>query len=194
VESAPAARAFRTPAQFRAWLSRHHSTATELLVCCYKTHAAARGMIYAQALDEALCFGWIDGVRRRLDAESFSIRFSPRKSRSIWSRVNVAHVERLMRAGRMTASGLAAFNARDERRTGVYSFEQDRPSLAPAYTKRFRADKAAWAWFQAEAPWYRRTTVHWVMSAKREATRLKRLSVLIACSSEGTRIPPLRRT
>ncbi|HET9293894.1 MAG TPA: YdeI/OmpD-associated family protein [Gemmatimonadales bacterium] len=187
-------RAFRTPAQFRAWLSRNHSTATELLVCCYKTHAAARGMIYAQALDEALCFGWIDGVRRSLDADSFSIRFSPRKSRSIWSRVNVAHVERLTRAGRMTESGLAAFKARDELRTGVYSFERPAAALAPAFVKRFRANKAAWAWFQSQTPWYRRTSVHWVMSAKREETRKKRLDVLIGCSGEASRVPPLRRT
>jgi len=187
-------RAFRTPAGFRTWLSRNHSTATELIVRCYRTHAAARGMTYAQALDEALCFGWIDGVRRSLDADSFSIRFSPRKSRSIWSLVNVAHVERLTRAGRMTDSGLAAFNARDERCTGVYSFERPAAALTPAYTRRFRADKTAWAWFQSQPPGYRRTSVHWVMSATREETRMRRLHVLIACSGEATRIPLLRRT
>jgi uncharacterized protein YdeI (YjbR/CyaY-like superfamily) len=187
-------RAFRTPAGFRTWLSRNHSTATELIVRCYRTHAAARGMTYAQALDEALCFGWIDGVRRSLDADSFSTRFSPRKSRSIWSLVNVAHVERLTRAGRMTESGLAAFNARDERRTGVYSFERQAAALTPSYTRRFRADKTAWAWFQSQPPGYRRTSVHWVMSATREETRTRRLDVLIACSGEATRIPLLRRT
>jgi uncharacterized protein YdeI (YjbR/CyaY-like superfamily) len=150
-------------------------------------------MTYTQALDEALCFGWIDGVRRRLDADSFSIRFSPRKSRSIWSLVNVAHVERLTRAGRMTTSGLAAFKTRDARRTGVYSFEKRAAGLAPAYAKRFRTNTDAWAWFQAQAPWYRRTSMHWVMSAKRQETQRNRLEVLIACSGAAKRIPPLRR-
>jgi uncharacterized protein YdeI (YjbR/CyaY-like superfamily) len=149
---------------------------------------------YSQALDEALCYGWIDGVRRRLDADSFSVRFTPRKPGSIWSRVNVGHVERLVRAKRMTKAGLAVFEAREERRTGIYSFEQRKAGLAPAFRQQFQKHKAAWTWFQQEAPWYRRTSSFWVMSAKRDETRVKRLETLIACAASGTRIPPLRRS
>src|SRR5260370_1060901 len=125
--------AFRTPAAFRAWLKAHHKAATELVVRLDKTHAADPGLTYAQALDEALCFGWIDGVRRRVDADSFSVRFAPRRPRSIWSLVNIAHVRRLIKAGRMTKPGLAAFEARDERRTGIYSFERRAARFTPAY-------------------------------------------------------------
>ena len=190
----PSPTAFKTPAAFRAWLKKNHRTATELVVRLFKVHAAGRGITYAQALDEALCFGWIDGVRRGLDADSFTIRFSPRKPRSIWSRVNVAHVERLVRTKRMTPPGLAAFEARDEKRTGIYSFEQRPTTLAPAHLRAFRANKAAWAHYQAQAPWYRRTSAYWVMSAKKEETRAKRLAILIDCSARGTTIPQLTRT
>lgn len=184
---------FKTPSAFRAWLRKNHTTASFLVLRISKNRAAATGLTYAQALDEALCYGWIDGVRRRLDSEGFSVRFSPRKPRSIWSRVNVRHVERLVQARRMTKAGLAVFELREEGRTGVYSFEQRRTDLDPAYRRRFQADKVAWRYFQQEAPWYRRTSSHWVMSAKREDTRLKRLQTLIACSAEGVRIPQLRR-
>lgn len=183
---------FRTPAAFRAWLTRNHATATELVLRCFKTHAAEQGVTYSQALDEALCFGWIDGVRRRVDDDSFSVRFTPRKLRSIWSRVNIAHVERLTKAGRMKKPGLTAFEARTEGCTGVYSFERQ-AMLAPAYARIFRAHPAAWPYYQSQAPWYRRTTTHWIMSAKREETRAKRLAILIACSARGTTIPQLTR-
>lgn len=185
----PAPRAFRTPAAFRAWLQSNHRTAPELVVRLYKVAFADRGLTYGQALDEALCFGWIDGVRRGLDAESFSVRFTPRKLRSIWSRVNVAHVERLAREGRMAAAGMAAFAARDEARTGIYSFERAALKLDPAYERRFRANKQAWAYWQAQPPGYRRLNVFRVMSAKQEATRERRLGILIACSARQTRIP-----
>jgi uncharacterized protein YdeI (YjbR/CyaY-like superfamily) len=185
---------FKTPAAFRAWLRKHHKTANALVLRVAKRHAAAGGVTYSQALDEALCYGWIDGVRRRLDADSFSVRFTPRKPGSIWSRVNVGHVERLVRAKRMTKAGLAVFEAREERRTGIYSFEQRKAGLAPAFRQQFQKHKAAWTWFQQEAPWYRRTSSFWVMSAKRDETRVKRLETLIACAASGTRIPPLRRS
>lgn len=185
---------FESPQAFRRWLRKHHRTAEVLVLRIAKRHAAASGVTYAQALDEALCYGWIDGVRRRLDADSFSVRFTPRKPRSIWSRVNVAHVERLIQAKRMTQAGLAAFEAREDGRTGIYSFEQRPTVLPPPFRRQFQRHRAAWAWFQQEAPWYRRTSSFWVMSAKREATRLKRLETLIACSAGGTRIPPLKRT
>jgi uncharacterized protein YdeI (YjbR/CyaY-like superfamily) len=185
---------FRNAAAFRAWLRKNHKGETALLVRIYKVHATERGMIYSQALDEALCFGWIDGVRRGLDADSFTIRFSPRKPRSIWSRINVAHVARLIREGRMEKPGLAAFEARSEERTGVYSFERAAAAkLTPALERRFKAVAVAWKHFQAEAPWYRRTTTHWIMSGKKEETQLRRLDLLIDCSRKGVRIPALRR-
>ena len=187
--SAP--KAFRTTAAFRAWLEKHHATATELEIRIFKVHAARRGITYAQALDEALCFGWIDGVVHRLDVDSFSQRFTPRKPRSTWSRRNVGHVERLKEAGRMTAAGLAAYGARDEGRTGLYSFEQEKPELTPAHLKALRANPTAWKFYQGQAPGYRRLTAHWVMSAKKDETRAKRLDVLIDCSARGRKIPPL---
>jgi uncharacterized protein YdeI (YjbR/CyaY-like superfamily) len=185
--------AFPTRAAFRTWLKQHHRTATELLVLIFRTHASDRGLTYADALDEALCFGWIDGVRRSVDGESFSIRFSPRKSRSIWSRVNVTHVERLIREGRMTKAGLEAYTARSPHRTGIYSFEQRPVTLAPAYVRQFRANAAAWKYFQARPPWYRRTSSFWIMSAKREETRLRRLGSLIDCSARQQSIHLLTR-
>jgi len=184
--------AIDSAATFRAWLRRHHRSESALVLRIAKKHAAESGITYAAALDEALCFGWIDGVRRRLDADSFSIRFSPRTPRSIWSLVNVAHAKRLIASKRMTKAGLAAFEARTAGRTGIYSFEQRVTELPAAYRAQFRRQRAAWNNFQQEAPWYRRTSAHWVMSAKREATRLRRLGILIACSAEGTRVPPLR--
>jgi uncharacterized protein YdeI (YjbR/CyaY-like superfamily) len=184
---------FTTPAAFRAWLRTHHRSETALVVRIAKTHAAATGLTYAEALDEALCFGWIDGIRRRLDVDSFSIRFTPRTARSVWSRVNVAHAERLIREKRMTRAGLAAFEARTAGRTGVYAFEQPVTELPAAYRVQFRKQRSAWKYFQQEAPWYRRTSTHWVTSAKREETRLRRLGILIACSGDGVRIPQLRR-
>jgi uncharacterized protein YdeI (YjbR/CyaY-like superfamily) len=185
---------FKTAAAFRSWLRIHHKSSTALVLRIFRIHASDNGITYSQALDEALCFGWIDGVRRSVDANSFSVRFSPRKPRSIWSRVNVRHAERLMRAKRMTKAGLAAFNAREKGRTGVYSFEQRPTELPPAYRRRFQTAKAAWAYYQQEAPWYRRTSSYWVMSAKREETRVRRLETLIACSASRIRIGPLRRT
>lgn len=180
-------------AAFRAWLRKHHRTESAVVLRIARKHAADTGITYAAALDEALCFGWIDGVRRRLDADSFSIRFTPRKPRSIWSRVNVAHVERLSREKRMTRAGRAAFEARTDGRTGIYAFEQPVTELPAGYRVQFRKQRAAWAYFQQEAPWYRRTSTHWVTSARREATRLRRLGILIACSGDGVRIPQLRR-
>jgi uncharacterized protein YdeI (YjbR/CyaY-like superfamily) len=180
---------FKTAAAFRAWLRKNHTVATELLVCLHKKHAAHMGITYVEALDEALCHGWIDGVRRRLDDDSFSIRFTPRKPRSIWSRVNVAHVDRLKQSGRMMPAGLAAFEARDDTRTGIYSFEREAMTFSPDLASRFRADRKAWAFFEKQPPGYQRLNIFRVMSAKREATRLSRLAALIAWSAKGVRAP-----
>ncbi len=184
---------FKTPAALRAWLAANHDTASELVIRLFKVHAADRGVTYAQALDEALCYGWIDGVRRGGDADSFSIRFTPRRPRSIWSRVNMGHVARLMRENRMMKPGLEAFNARDEKRTAVYAFENRPKALAPRFEKRFRASKSAWAFFNQQPPSYRRTVSYWVMSAKREETQERRLEALMECCARGTRIPQLAR-
>lgn len=184
---------FASSSAWRAWLKTNHRQATAIVLQLRKVHVT-RGISYAEALDEALCFGWIDGVRRGHDDDYFTVRFTPRKKGSIWSLVNVRHVERLIAAKKMTAAGRQVFEARQAHRTGIYSFEQKNPrELAPAYRKRFKANKAAWAWYQAAAPYYRRTSTFWVMSARKDETRERRLATLIECSAQGLRIPPLRR-
>ncbi len=190
----PAPRSFKTPAAWRGWLAKNHHTSREILLRLFKVHAADRGVTYKQALDEALCYGWIDGVARRLDADSYCQRFTPRRPRSIWSRINVGHVERLIREKRMTPAGLAAYRARDEKRTGVYSFENRPKSLPPPMAKRFRASKAAWQFYQKQPPWYRRTTTYWVVSAKQEGTRQRRLGALIDCCARGEIVPQVPGT
>jgi uncharacterized protein YdeI (YjbR/CyaY-like superfamily) len=184
-------RSFKTPADWRAWLAKNHRTSREILLRLFKVHAADRGVTYKQALDEALCYGWIDGVARRLDADSYCQRFTPRRPRSIWSRVNIGHVQRLIKEKRMTPAGLAAYEARDEKRVGVYSFENRPKSLPAAMTKRFHASKAAWEFYQKQAPWYRRTTAYWVLSARQEATRERRLDALIDCCARGEIVPQI---
>ena len=179
---------FDSPAKFRAWLRRNHASASDLLVRIRKAGASGPGLSYAQALDEALCYGWIDGVRRRIDNDAFSIRFSPRKPRSIWSRINVGHVKRLIAEGRMTKAGLAAFEAREANRTGIYSFEQEPRDLPREAQRAFKANPGAWKWFQQQAPWYRRVCAHWVTRAKKAETRRRRLARLIACSAEGRQV------
>lgn len=186
-------KAFRSAAAFRAWLEQHHSSKKELLVRLYKVHAKQKGMTYAEALDEALCFGWIDGVRRGVDADSFSVRFTPRKLRSIWSAVNIKRVGELEAAGTMRAGGIAAFSRRESARSNVYAYENRGRGLDDAYERRLRSNARAWKFFQSQAPWYQRTSSYWVMSAKREETRLKRLETLIDSSEHQRRIPPLAR-
>jgi uncharacterized protein YdeI (YjbR/CyaY-like superfamily) len=180
--------AFASAAQFRTWLRSHHAGASALLVEIRKAGSSRPGISYAEALDEALCYGWIDGVRRRIDDESFSIRFSPRKPKSIWSRINVAHVKRLIAEGRMQKAGLVAWEAREEKRTGVYAFEQESRELPAVYQRQFRANPKAWKWFRSQAPWYQRLCTHRVISAKKEETRQRRLDDLIAKSASGKRI------
>jgi uncharacterized protein YdeI (YjbR/CyaY-like superfamily) len=187
------ARTFKRAPAFRAWLRANGAKESDLLVRIRKAGSETEGITYAEALDEALCYGWIDGVRRRIDDDGFSIRFSPRKPTSIWSRINVAHVARLKAAGRMRKPGLAAFEARQERRTGVYSFERPPQVLPPAYQRRLRANTKAWDWFQKQAPWYRRVSTHWVVSAKKEETRERRLAQLIARSAAHSPIGLLQR-
>jgi uncharacterized protein YdeI (YjbR/CyaY-like superfamily) len=192
---APAAgapvRFFATAAAFRAWLRRNHAKADVLVVGFHHLASGRGGITYPQALDEALCFGWIDGVRHGLNATSYSIRFTPRRRGSIWSAVNLAHVARLEKAGRMTAAGRAVFAARDPAKARRYSFEVPIRALSPAFAARLAADAKAQAHFDAMTPSYRRTVVHWIMSAKQEATRERRFAALLDSSHRGRRVPPL---
>ncbi len=183
---------FRTSQDFRSWLAKNHATETELIVGFYKKGSGKPSIAYPEARDQALCFGWIDGVRRSLDDVSYTVRFTQRRPASVWSAVNIARVADLKKTGQMATAGLRAFENRLAHRTGLYSFENKPQSLAPAYEKQLRANKRAWEFFQSQAPWYRRSAAFWVMSAKKEETRLKRLGELIADSNVGIRIKLLR--
>jgi uncharacterized protein YdeI (YjbR/CyaY-like superfamily) len=179
---------FSTPADFRAWLERNHASASELLIGFHKKSSGKKSITYPEALDEALCFGWIDGVRRKLNETSYVQRFTPRKPNSIWSLINVRHIERLTKEGRMHASGLAAYARRDPKRTGVYSFENRPRELSAAYEKRFRQHKTAWEFFQAQPAYYKRLLIFRIMSAKKEETQIRRLEQLIEISAKGQRL------
>jgi uncharacterized protein YdeI (YjbR/CyaY-like superfamily) len=187
-------RFFATPARWRAWLEAHHETERELIVGFHKKHTARASITWPESVDEALCFGWIDGVRRSLGPDACSIRFTPRKATSIWSAVNVARVHALIARGATAPAGLRAWQARTPERTGVYSFERHAvATLAPDEEARLRGSKRAVRFFDARPPWYRRAALHWVVSAKRPETRARRLDQLIADSAAGRTIPPLTR-
>ncbi len=183
-------RAFRSPEAFRDWLRRNHGSASELVVRCCKTAWAQRGVTYRQALDEALCIGWIDGVRHAVDESTFAVRFTPRKARSGWSEVNLKRAAELRAEGRMQPAGLAALRRREP---PTYSYESVPRSLSRTFLMRFRAKPEAWRFFQSQPEGYRRTCAFWVMSARRPATREARFGVLLASSEAGERIPLLRR-
>jgi len=184
---------FKSPADFRKWFEKNHAKAQELLVGFYKKGSGKPSITWPESVDQALCFGWIDGIRKSIDDISYTIRFTPRKPRSIWSAINIKRVEELIKLGLMKPAGLEAFQKRNEERSGVYSFEQKNHKLDGAYEKKFRANKKAWTFFQSQPPWYQRTSIWWVMSAKKEETRLKRLATLIDDSAHGRTIAPLRR-
>lgn len=179
---------FATPEKFREWLEKNHASANELLVGFHKKSSGKKSITYAEALDEALCFGWIDGVKRSLNETSYTQRFTPRRARSIWSLVNVKHVERLKKEGRMHAAGLAAYEQRDPKRTGIYAFENAPRDLSAEYEKQFRKVKGAWEYFQTYPPYLKKTVSFWVMSAKKEETRSARLQRLIESCAKGERI------
>jgi uncharacterized protein YdeI (YjbR/CyaY-like superfamily) len=185
---------FERPEDFRRWLERHHDSAPELWVGYFKKASGRASMTWPQSVDEALCFGWIDGVRKRIDDERYTIRFTPRRVGSVWSAVNIGRVAVLSDEGRMRPAGLEAFEARREDWSGIYSYEQRDQAVFPdAFEERFRAEEEAWAWFEAQPKGYRQNTIRWVMTAKREETRERRLATLIADSAAGRRIAPLRR-
>jgi uncharacterized protein YdeI (YjbR/CyaY-like superfamily) len=186
--ASPKPRFFSTPAKFRDWLKANHDTATELLVGFYRRKTSKPSMTWQESVDEVLCFGWIDGVRRTIDAYSYSIRFTPRRMGSVWSSVNVARVRALTEAGRMHASGLAAFAAANPNKSKVYSYEQKEAELDDASRELFQLDSEAWLFFEAQPPSYRKRVSWWVIGAKKEETRRTRLEKLIAASSKGRRL------
>ena len=184
----PAPKAFASPGAFRSWLLRHHATERELILRLFKVHAKHRGIGYREALDEALCFGWIDGVTRRFDEDSFLQRFTPRRTGSRWSEINVKRFGELKAADRVHASGQAAFDRWDGKKA-PYSFQSAPQTLDPAFLREFRAAKKAWAYYEGLPPGYRRLMIFWIMSAKREATRASRFAKLLSHCKKGRRIP-----
>jgi uncharacterized protein YdeI (YjbR/CyaY-like superfamily) len=183
---------FATPAKFRAWLEKHHDTTPELLVGFYKKGSGKPSITWPESVDQALCFGWIDGVRSSLDDERYANRFTPRKPRSNWSARNIERAKELIDLGLMHPAGLKAFEARTDDRSAVYSYEQRHSAeLDEAYERRFRRNKKAWEYFRSKPPSYRATAVYWVMSAKKEETRERRLARLIDDSAQGRTVPPL---
>ena len=158
-----------------------------MLLGFYKKGSGKASITYPEALDEALCFGWIDGVRRSLGDDGYTIRFTPRKAKSIWSNVNVRHVERLKKLGRMAPAGLEAYALRDPKKTGIYAFENRPRELAPAYEKKFRSNKKAWEFFEKQPPGFKRLMIFRVMEGKQEETRQRRLAQLIEASAKGVR-------
>ncbi|MEO8000582.1 MAG: YdeI/OmpD-associated family protein [Arenimonas sp.] len=179
---------FKTPKDFSAWLSKHHQTEKELLVGFYKKDSGNPSITWPESVDEALCFGWIDGVRKSLDESSYTIRFTPRKTTSIWSTVNIRKVEVLLAEGRMQAAGTKAFEARKDHKSSVYAFEQDQVDLPENYIKVFKKQKDAWAFFERQPPSYRKTVIWWVINAKQEVTRESRLAKLIEACAQGLRL------
>ncbi|HYB95279.1 MAG TPA: YdeI/OmpD-associated family protein [Vicinamibacterales bacterium] len=179
---------FETAAQFRAWLEKHHQTADEIIVGFYRKDSGKPSITWSEAVDEALCFGWIDGIRRKHSDIAYSNRFTPRRPNSNWSAINIAKVEQLTREGRMRPAGLAAFEKRKASRSRVYSYEQkDDPEWLPHLLKKFKANKRAWTFFQGLPPYYRRGETRWINSAKQEETRLRRLDKVMAACESGRR-------
>jgi uncharacterized protein YdeI (YjbR/CyaY-like superfamily) len=184
---------FKSAAEFRHWLEKNHDSATEVFVGFYKKGTGKASMSWSDAVDQALCFGWIDGVRRRFDDQSYAQRFTPRKPKSNWSAVNVAKVAELTKKGLMQRAGLGAFEARSPTRTAIYSYENQPRDLGPQYEKIFKKERDAWRFFEAQAPSYKRMAIWWVLSAKRDETRSKRLATLIEDSREGRRLKQFSR-
>jgi uncharacterized protein YdeI (YjbR/CyaY-like superfamily) len=186
---------FARPDDLRVWFGSHHATAGELWVGYFKKGTGKQSISWPESVDEALCVGWIDGVRKRWDDDSYVIRFTPRRRGSVWSRVNIARAEELIASGRMQPAGLAVFHARTEARSGVYSYEQRQAArLEPAQEARFRANPEAWDYFLSRPSSYQRTAIWWVVSAKKEETRERRLATLIDDSANQRTIAPLTRT
>ena len=177
---------FAKQSDFRKWLQKNHKKESELLVGLYKVDSGKPSMTWSQSVDEALCFGWIDGVRKSIDKDSYQIRFTRRKSTSIWSAINIKKIEGLTKQGLVQSAGLASFEKRTESKSKIYSYEKDKVDLTQDFKKQFKANKKAWTYFQSLAPSYRKVSAHWVMSAKQQMTKIKRLNQLISDSAAGT--------
>lgn len=183
---------FQTPAELHAWLEKNHDKQEVQWIGFYKVATGKKSIRWEESVEEAICFGWIDGLRKSIDEESYKIRFTPRRPDSNWSRKNIETVEKLLEEGRMQPAGLEAWEQRDANNTANASYEQEEVSLKKEYEERIRAHPEAWAFFQDLAPSYTRISIHWVMSAKQEKTRKRRLEILIESCREGTKIPLLR--
>jgi uncharacterized protein YdeI (YjbR/CyaY-like superfamily) len=179
---------FRSQDEFRKWLEKYHDKKDELLVGFYKVGTGRPSMTWSESVDQALCFGWIDGVRKSLGDEAYTIRFSPRRPTSIWSSINVKKVDELKKKGLMHERGLAAFERRDEKRSAIYAYENREREFTPEFKKQFQKNKRAWNYFTSQPPWYQRVATHFVMSAKQEKTRTTRLERLILASEAEQRI------
>jgi len=182
---------FPTQATFRKWLQKNHEKAVELLVGFYKVGSGKQSMTWSESVDEALCFGWIDGIRKSIDEESYSIRFTPRKPKSIWSAINIKKIEELSKQGLMHPAGLAAFSRREENKSRIYSYEKEIATLSDDFLKIFKLNSKAWKYFQSLAPSYKNHAIHWVMTAKQETTKIKRLQELIRDSEAERKIKRL---
>lgn len=182
------AKFFQTQDDFRGWLNENHATETELVVGYYKVKTGIPSMTWPESVDQALCFGWIDGIRRTIGDESYSIRFTPRRPKSIWSAVNIKKVAELTEKGLMKPAGVAAFEKRDEDKSRIYAYERKTAKLSPEFEKRFRANKMAWKFFKDQPAGYRKVCVYWIMSAKQEETKARRLAKLIGESEKGRRV------
>jgi uncharacterized protein YdeI (YjbR/CyaY-like superfamily) len=180
---------FRTPGDFRKWFARNHEKETELWVGYYKKDSGKQSITWPESVDQALCFGWIDGIRKSIDAESYKIRFTPRRARSIWSAVNIKRTGELIEQGLMKPAGLKAFAARQEYRSGIYSYEQRSADLPDEYGEQLKKNKKAWEFFQQQPPSYRKAMNWRILCARKEETRLKRLDELIKYSANGQRHP-----
>lgn len=185
----PAPRFFASVASFRTWLKRNHATAAELYVGYYKQGASRRGMTYKEAVDEALCWGWIDGVVRTIDAERYQQRWTPRKPNSNWSAVNIRKIAELTAAGRMQPPGIAAFEGRDRRKDATYAYEKAAAEFSPGQERTFKGNKKAWSFWETQPPGYRRLATHYVISARQEETRARRLKRLMDCCARSERLP-----
>jgi uncharacterized protein YdeI (YjbR/CyaY-like superfamily) len=180
---------FESADQLHAWFGQHHASASHLWIGFHKKTSASGGLQYAEALDAALCFGWIDGVRKSISATSYMIRFSPRKSKSIWSRINIKRALELSASGQMHPSGLKVFESRREEATERYSYEQGKLQMPPSYLARFQQNQKAWRYFQSTPVGYQRKATWWLISAKQEPTRERRLEQLIEGSAKSQRLP-----
>ena len=185
---------FASPAEFRHWLEKHHAELDEIWVGFHKRSTGKASLTWPESVDCALSFGWIDGVRKSIDASSYRIRFTPRKPTSIWSAINLRRVAELKEMGLMHPAGIAAFERRKDEKSRIYSYEQRKTARLPAaFEKQLRANRQAWSFFQAQPPWYRRIASFWVISAKKEETRANRMRTLIDDSARGRTIKPLTR-